>query len=258
MIENKCYLEDYESISDEVKHLTNSLSRLKVLATLYEHPKSMKDLTADTGLSYSSVSSTMHKLELNGYIYRESSKYYLSNCMRLKIETILELNEIIYTLNKFFNILDKHLVDMIPNESVAELYLIGQANLIESRDIEAYRIYDYIEHVLNQAKEVKCILPFYYENFNRQLDGLIENKIDVEAIVSDNIFNIFEKESKIENLSSFSQNKNFLLIITDEVMVLGLFKEDGYFDQNRLLTSKNVDAIKWAVNLFENFKNGNK
>lgn len=258
MIENKCYLEDYESISDEVKHLTNSLSRLKVLATLYEYPKSMKDLTADTGLSYSSVSSTMHKLELNGYIYRESSKYYLSNCMRLKIETILELNEIIYTLNKFFNILDKHLVDMIPNESVAELYLIGQANLIESRDIEAYRIYDYIEHVLNQAKEVKCILPFYYENFNRQLDGLIENKIDVEAIVSDNIFNIFEKESKIENLSSFSQNKNFLLIITDEVMVLGLFKEDGYFDQNRLLTSKNADAIKWAVNLFENFKNGNK
>jgi len=200
----------------------------------------------------------MHKLELNGYIYRESSKYYLSNCMRLKIETILELNEIIYTLNKFFNILDKHLVDMIPNESVAELYLIGQANLIESRDIEAYRIYDYIEHVLNQAKEVKCILPFYYENFNRQLDGLIENKIDVEAIVSDNIFNIFEKESKIENLFSFSQNKNFLLIITDEVMVLGLFKEDGYFDQNRLLTSKNADAIKWAVNLFENFKNGNK
>ncbi|MBE6492806.1 MAG: DUF1724 domain-containing protein [Methanobrevibacter sp.] len=178
--------------------------------------------------------------------------------MRLKIETILELNEIIYTLNKFFNILDKHLVDMIPNESVAELYLIGQANLIESRDIEAYRIYDYIEHVLNQAKEVKCILPFYYENFNRQLDGLIENKIDVEAIVSDNIFNIFEKESKIENLFSFSQNKNFLLIITDEVMVLGLFKEDGYFDQNRLLTSKNADAIKWAVNLFENFKNGNK
>ena len=41
-------------------------------------------------------------------------------------------------------------------------------------------------------------------------------------------------------------------------MVLGLFKDDGYFDQNRLLTSKNADAIKWAVNLFENFKNGNK
>ena len=41
-------------------------------------------------------------------------------------------------------------------------------------------------------------------------------------------------------------------------MVLGLFKEDGYFDQNRLLTSKNEDAINWAVNLFENFKNRNK
>lgn len=47
----------------------------------------------------------------------------------------------------------------------------------------------------------------------------------------------------------------FLLISTNDVMVLGLFKEDGYFDQNRLLTSKNEKSIKWADNLFNNFKN---
>ena len=258
MIENKSYLERYKSISEEVKHLTNSLSRIKVLATLYEHPKSMKDLTNDTGLSYSSVSSTMHKLELDGYIYRESSKYYLSNCMKLKIENILELNEIIDTLDKFFNIWDKHLVEMIPNESVTELYLIGQASLIESNDIDAYRTYNCIESALKQANEVKCILPFNYENFNKQLERLAKNKKDVEAIVSENIFYIFEEDSNIKNISSFGKNNNFLLIITDKVMILGLFREDGYFDQNKLLVSKNDDSIRWANNLFENFKRKNK
>lgn len=258
MVENKSYLESYKSISNEVKHITNSISRLKVLATLYEHPKNMKDLTVDTGLSYSSVSSTMHKLELEGYIYREASKYYLSNCMRLKIENILELNDIINTLNKFFNILDKHLVDVIPNESVAELYLIGQASLIESKEIDAYRTYNYIVNALKEANEVKCILPFYYEEFNRELEILVENEKDIEAIVSENILGIMEKNSKIKKLSSYNGENNFLLIITDAVMVFGLFKEDGYFDQNRLLISKHDDSIKWALSLFENFKKENK
>lgn len=234
--------------------MTNSLSRLKVLATLYEGPKSMKELTVDTGLSYSSVSGSMHKLELDDYVYRQSSKYYLSNSMRLKIENILELNEIINTLNKFFNILDKHLVEMIPNESVAELYLLGKANLIESGDIDAYRTYNYIENALKEAEYVKCVLPFYYENFNRQLNKLVDNGKYVEAIVYEKIFHIFEDYSKIELLSSFKQNNNFLLILTDKIMILGLFKEDGNFDQNRLLISKNEDSIKWANNLFKNFK----
>ena len=258
MVENNNYLENYESISKDVKYLTNSLSRLKILATLYECPKTMKELTEDTGLSYSSVSSTMHNLELKDFVYRESSKYYLSNSMKLEIENLLELNEIMEVISKFFNILDKHLVNMVPNESIAELYLLGQANLIESDDIDAYRTYNYIENALAEAVCVKCILPFYYENFNKQLNKLVKSKKSIEAIVSRNILHIFEEKSNIENLSSFKKNINFLLIVTDKVMILGLFKEEGNFDQNRLLTSKNSDSIMWAENLFENFKMENK
>ncbi len=258
MVENNNYLENYESISKDVKYLTNSISRLKILATLYECPKTMKELTEETGLSYSSVSSTMHNLELKDFVYRESSKYHLSNSMRLEIENLLELNEIMDVISKFFNILDKHLVDMIPNESIAELYLLGQASLIESSDIDAYRTYNYIENALAEANCVKCILPFYYENFNKQLNRLVEDKKSIEAIVSQNIVHVFEENSNIENICSFKKDINFLLIVTDNVMVLGLFKDDGNFDQNRLLTSKNRDSIMWAENLFKNFKIENK
>ena len=256
--ENKNYLKSYESISKDVKYVTNSSSRLKIIATLYESPKNMKDLTEDTGLSYSSVSSTMHKLELENFVYRESSKYYLTNSMRLQIENVLELNKTIDVLNRFFNILDKHLVDMIPNQSISELYLMGQASLIESGDIDVYRTYNYIENALQEAEFVKCVLPFYYENFNEKLNNLVEKGKCVEALVCQNIFHVFEEKSKIENLSSFENENNFLLIVTDKVMILGLFKDDGSFDQNRLLISKNDDSLKWADNLFKNFKKENK
>ena len=38
-------------------------------------------------------------------------------------------------------------------------------------------------------------------------------------------------------------------------MILGLFKDDGNFNQNRIITSKKEECIKWGDNLFENFKN---
>ncbi|WP_406534863.1 helix-turn-helix transcriptional regulator [Methanobrevibacter sp.] len=258
MKDSKIYLENYESISQEVKYLTKSLIRLKILAILYEKPLAMKDLNEGTGLSYSSISSNMHFLELRGHVYRYKNKYHLSNSTKLKIEEIIELGSIIKLLNEFFNILDKHLVDMIPNQSVAELYLLGKANLIESDGIDVYKMYNYIEEVLTNANEVKCILPFYHENFNDKLNDLVDNRKRVEAVVPEVVIEIFEEKSKIKRLFTFTGEHNFLLIITDEVMILGLFKDDGYFDQNRLLTSKNEDSIKWAENLFKNFKKENK
>ena len=256
--DSKNYLENYDSISDEVKYLNMSLIRLKILAVLYDEPLTMKDLNYNTRLSYSSISSNMHHLELRGHVYRYKNKYFLSNSTRLQIEEVLELENIMKLLNEFFNILDKHLVKMIPNQSVAELYLLGKANLIESDGIDVYKMYNYIEDVLTSAGEVKCVLPFYHENFNEKLNDLVDENKNVEAVVPEVIIGLFEEKSRIKKLSGFKGEHNFLLIITDEVMILGLFKDDGYFDQNRLLTSKNEDSILCANNLFENFKNENK
>ncbi len=258
MEDSKSYLESYDSISEEVKYLTNSLIRLKILAILYEEPLNMKDLNDSTGLSYSSISSNMHYLELKDHVYRYRNRYFLSNSTKLKIEEIIELGNIIKLLNEFFNILDKHLVKMIPNKSVAELYLLGKANLIESDSIDVYKMYNYIEDVLTGANEVKCVLPFYHKIFNEKLNELVADKKKVEAIVPEVVFDIFEEKSKIKSLTTFGGEQNFLLIVTDEVMILGLFRDDGYFDQNRLLTSKDSDSIAWANNLFANFKKENK
>ncbi|AMD17061.1 ArsR family transcriptional regulator [Methanobrevibacter sp. YE315] len=255
MEENKNYLESYESVSKEVKYLTNSLVRLKLLATLYEQPLNMKDINSTTGLSYSSISSNMHDLELDGYVYRHANKYFLSNSAKLQIDNVLELNYVIMLLNEFFNILDKHLVDMIPNQSIAEFYLLGKANLIESDGVDVYRIYKYIADVLNAADSAKCVLPFYHEVLNEKLNDLVCKKKEVEIIISDLLVDIFKEKSKVNSLLSFKGENNFLLIVTNQMMILGLFKEDGFFDQNRLLTSKNQDSINWANNLYENFKN---
>ena len=253
----KC-IENFETIFDDVKFTANSFVRLKILAGLYESPRNMREMTEITGLSYSSVSSNMHDLELKNMLYRDHNKYFLTNSARVRIENVLELKRIISLLNEFFMILDGHIVDMIPNESVMELYLLGKANLMESSGVDAFRTYNFIERCLLQSDSVKCILPFFYESFFEVLNDLISKNKDVEILVPQHLLEVFQERSSIENLVPFNENNSFLLIVTDNVMILGLFFENGHFDQNRLLTSKDEESLVWANNLFKNFKNENK
>jgi predicted transcriptional regulator len=83
---------------------------------------------------------------------------------------------------------------------------------------------------------------------------MISSKGDVEIYVPQNLLNSFERKSGIETLKPFDELNSFLLIITDNVMILGLFMDNGYFDQTRILTSSHEDPIVWANNLYENLK----
>ena len=258
MFRNDEYIENFDTIFEDVKFVANSFVRLKILASLFKRPQNMREMTENTALSYSSISGNMHDLELKNMVYREQNKYFLTNSARVKIENVLELNRIVFLLNEFFNILDGHIVDSIPNESVAELYLLGKANLMESSGVDAYRTYNLIENSLSQAESVKCVMPFFYEPFFDILLELISQEKDVEILVPANLLERFKQRTNIENMVPFREYNSFLFIATNDVMILGLFFENGKFDQNRLLTSKNEYCLEWANNLFEEFKKENK
>lgn len=254
MIESTNYLKNYDKVADDLKFAANSLIRLKILAALFEESQNMKDLAENTQLSYSSISSTLHGLELRDFVYRESNRYYLSNSLKIQMKHVLELKEVVNLLNRLFNIIEGHVIDMVPNQSVTELYLLGEVDLMESVGIDAYKINNFIETVLTEANRVRCILPFYQLNFNKKINALVNSGKFVDLIVSDEIYDIYERKSDSRYISSFNEKNNFLLIVTDKMMILGFFKENGHFDQNRLVASENSNAIMWANNLFRIFK----
>lgn len=258
MNENINYLKNYDSVSDDVKFAANSIIRLRILAALFEKSQNMKELTNLTKLSYSSISTTLHGLEIEDFVYRESNKYYLSNSIRVQMRNILEFKEVVNLLDRFFNIIGGHVVDMIPKQSVEELYLLGNAGLVESCGMDANKIYNCIEDAIDNAKRAQCILPFYQLGFNNKLNCLVKNQKYVELIVSKEVKELYKRKSKCKYLSTFEGKNNFLLIVTDKMMILGFFKDDGNFDQNRLLISGDDESLIWAENMFKNFKKKNK
>ncbi len=252
------YLDSYNAISEDVKFVSNSLIRLKVLKALYENPSNMKDLSIGTKLGYSSISGILHGLELKNMAYRKSNKYYLVNLVKLQIRNLLEFSVTVNLLEEIFNIVEGHDISKIPKKSVEDMHLLGDCELVESDCVDMDKVFNFIDDTLAQAKSTRAILPIYHESINYRLNDLAVKGKFVEIIVSKSVFDVYGRNSKVRNLSFFNDENNFLLIVTNERMLFGLFRENGFFDQNRLMVSDSQDSLKWANNLFMYFKKRNK
>ena len=252
------YLDSYNAISEDVKFVSNSLIRLKVLKALYENPSNMKDLSIGTKLGYSSISGILHGLELKNMAYRKSNKYYLVNLVKLQIRNLLEFSVTVNLLEEIFNIVEGHDISKIPKKSVEDMHLLGDCELLESDCVDMDRVFNFIDDTLAQAKSTRAILPIYHESINYRLNDLAIKGNFVEILVSKSVFDVYGPNSKVRNLSFFNAENNFLLIVTNERMLFGLFRENGFFDQNRLMVSDSQDSLKWANNLFMYFKKRNK
>ena len=258
MNRTKNHVRHYNKVSEDIKFVSNSLIRLRVLKALYDNPSNMKELTHTTDLSYSSISSTLHKLELRDMVYRNSNRYYLASSLKLQMKNILQLSIIINLLDEIFNIIDGHIVHKLPMESILELHLLDGSLMLESDGVNADMIDNLIENNIGEAKSARCILPVYSEGINAKLNELADDGKFVEIKVSEKLSNIYNSRSRVKYISTFRGKNNFLLIITDKMMILGFFRNDGIFDKNRLVISTGKDSLKWANNLFRYFKKLNK
>ncbi len=256
-------IENYESISKEVKFLPKSMIRLKILENLYESPTNMKGINQETKFNYSAISNNMHMLELGGYIYQENNRYFLSNSMRVIVGNMLQLSKLMCLLENISPICLNHAVQALPGDSINDLHWLSGVNLIESDGMNVYKTYDIIKNSISQSNYVNAILPFSYAEFNDGLNELLSKNKKVHIISPMDIkeflikrFNVSDDNLKIDFLN-IEEINSILLLCTDKKMILGFFKDDGTFDQNRLLVSTQDNCIKWANDLFNHFNEKN-
>ena len=56
-------------------------------------------------------------------------------------------------------------------------------------------------------------------------------------------------------MKTIQKGLDFALFVTDEVIILGFYKNDGKFDPNAVYISKENEAILWGMDIFEEYKN---
>lgn len=255
----------HNEINDDIKFLAKSEIRLKILSELNERPNDIRGLVNKTKITYSSVSSNVNKLAENNYIKKVEKTYYLNPIAKIYFKTLMDFKKSIEIIQSYNSFWDKHNINQLSLNSIKNITDLKNAQLIETTPLDIYKTHNTIRDQLIKADNVKAVFPYLHPEYPKLIEEILTNEGHVELIVPRSIYkaiispideSLKNKAIKQKRLKVFSVTKslNLYLTICDEKMSLGLFKNDGSFDQNRILISNDLNAYEWADELFKHVK----
>nr|WP_295000590.1 transcriptional regulator FilR1 domain-containing protein [uncultured Methanobrevibacter sp.] len=252
-------------INNDIKFLAKSEIRLKILSELNKKPDNVRGLVKKTNIAYSSVSSNISKLEKNNYITKVKNKYHVNPMTQVYFKNLMDFKNSVKIVNDYDSFWNKHNLNQLSINSVKRITDLKNSQLIETTPIDIYKTHNTIKKQMIKSKKVQAIFPYLHPEYPELIEQVLINDGSVELIVSKSIFkelifrvndNIRKKAIKKGKLKvySFKSDLNLYLTICDKTMSLGLFKNDGSFDQNRILISNDQKSFKWAQELFNHIQ----
>ena len=252
-------------INNDIKFLAQSEIRLKILSELNKKPDHIRGLVKRTENTYSSISSNLIKLEHNNHIQKIDNKYYVNPITEIYYTTLMDFKNSVELINNYNTFWTKHNIDKLSVESIKRLTDLKDSKLVETTIIDIYKTHNTTKQQLLESKSVKAIFPFLHPEHPEMIESILKNNGTIELVIPQSIykallFNINTKVRKTaikkRKLKVFpvEDELNIYLTICDKTISLGLFKNDGSFDQNRILISNSQKSHQWAEDLFKTIK----
>ena len=252
-------------LNSDIKFLAKSEIRLKIISELQNKPKSVKDLVKTTKITYSSISSNLTKLEEHNYVTKKKNKYYLNPLSEIYYKNLMDFKMSVDLINDFNDFWNKHNIDQLSIESIQNIIDLKDSKLVKTSPLDIYKTHNTIKEKIIESRNIKAIFPYLHPEYPQLIENILENDGTVELIIPKNMFKkmILEIEEGIRKSATkngrlkvytTADELKLYLTLCDESMSLGLFKNDGSFDQNRILISSSEKSQKWADDLFTTMK----
>ena len=256
----------HNDIDENIKFLAKSEIRLKILSELHKKPNDVRGLVKKTEITYSSVSSNLIKLERQNYITKINKLYHINPMSEIYFTTFMDFKNTVDLINSYDAFWDRHNLGQLSIECVKNMTDLQDSQLVEATPIDIYKTHNTTKKQLMNSKNVKAIFPYLHPEYPKIIEEILKSGGSLELILTEEVFKEINgrinrkiRETAIEDnklqIHIFEDDLNLYLTICDGNMSLGLFKNDGSFDQNRILISGNVQSRNWAEDLFEYIKN---
>ncbi len=116
----------------DVKYILTSSMRAKLLLALYEIPKNLEELRNELGKPSATILHGLKELEIINLVRRAQKYYELTSNGYLLTTNMIKLIENWYSLSKNEVFWDNHDLYGIPDEIIRKIYLLKDAEYINS------------------------------------------------------------------------------------------------------------------------------
>ena len=252
----------FSIVGDELKFLNNSDIRIKVLVDLLNGPLKIRDIAKKSLLSYSSISSNIHKLCAEGYVEKIHNSFQLTNLGFIYITILMDFRDVISAITSNSDFWLDHDISALSKKDLNKLSSLEGSELIRCNSMDIYKTHKEFKRLFKNSKNLKVIFPYLHPEYPKLIRRLILKGIKVDLIVSKDILDSFLKDIGKDvvkkgiyegnfSIKYFTEDIKIALAISNEFVSLGLFRLDGTYDQNRLLLSNKQKAINWGLTIFD-------
>ncbi len=252
-------------IDKDILFIVQSEIRLKILTELCIRPQTIREIVDKTHMIYSSVSNNMNKLEYKNHVIKDNRVYTINPMTKIYFKQLMEFKRSIDVIQNYNSLWYKHDINHINIQLIEDITKLYKSKLIETNPIDIYKTHNNIKKQLRSSNDVKGILPYIHPEYPRLIENVLKRNGKVELIMEKNIYKAFVSKinDKLRRKSMkngmfkihvMKENLQLYLLICDDTMNLGLFRNDGSYDQNRILNSSTQDSMDWANCLFNTIK----
>lgn len=258
-----------DNIKKELKFLTNSKVRLKLLICLYDSELTVKELHEKTNLNYSSITNNLNKLEEFEYINKNNEKYTLTTSTKMKLVNLLYFNNNLDFIYEYVDFINNHQVENDNIDSLATLpYVnIDNSQLIQADNINPFLATETIEQTMMREGLVKAICIYLHPNCSDMIAFMMNQKSEFEVIVPLDFAqyiiqhaNNYKTDKPLENICFNIKPLrkiplNIALVVSENEIVVGLVKKDsGLLNKNCVLRSEDENARRWGLRVFREYE----
>lgn len=251
----------YSEIKDDLKFVTSSDIRVKIIISLKEGPKKLGDLKDEVHMQSSSILHSMSQLENKNIIIREFQSYSLTQTGEMIALVIIDMVNSFFLIKTHEKFWLNHEINEIPEDLVDEIHCLNDFKVINTSILDSPKQSPFKELFLN-SKVIKGIISplIIYDELE-----VVNKKEDMYFIIaaetSNDVVEVLNQrnpddETIKENIKlwKIKDDLKLVLIVTDNFLLLNLplTKKN---DSTSYLMSETEESIKWGNKLFNYYLN---
>ena len=263
------YFEGIDDLDDFnlLKFVVTSELRLKLLFSLYESSKTIKELETEFNRKPGNISRGLNELRSCKLIQKFPNKLYAVSSIGFLLAKNLE--HLMYTFKSIDSngeFLENHSIKTIPNKFLKELSIFNGSTVIKSTITEfAKPINVYLENIKNSTY-ICIILPVFSKIFMDAIsEALINHDGYLDVITTKNIYDLVAKSDSDHVIKALIRDKkiNFYIVddlpnifftVSDVFASLFLFFDDVVFDNSEMLLLEDKSELNDAYRFYRYFK----
>lgn len=240
---------------------------VEVLKTLQIEPKKRQELEEVLSITTSHLSQILKRLEQQHLVKREGDTVHISPKGEILLRAYCVNQRFSKFLQNFGDFINDFDISDIPDWLISRLYELDSIDVVETQS-------DFLEphneffSVLDQTVEIRGYTPVFFREHVDFFLKIAEEGVEIEIIVSEEIFRKILNEFPGEIQRGISLNNvgfyvskrkfKFAFIVTESILSISFYLRTGVFDYKRDFLCRGSDAVRWGNDLFEYVRRGSE